>query len=117
MRSFGKTMGREQIVREYLMSHGPATPYEMWQHLVETYRNINDKWHSSSYDSFRQFFWKLKKAGLVIEDHREPIDSYSGQLSGTPRTSEIIKERIYYRIVEGKYSHPAWENVQMYLYG
>jgi hypothetical protein len=117
MRPYGKTLGRGEIVREHLTSHGPATPYELWQHMVDTYKTINAEWHSSSFESFRQYFWKLKKAGLVEEDHREPIESYGGQLSGTFRSSEIIKERIFYRIVKSKYADEGWENINKTLYG
>ena len=108
MRLYGKTLSRGGIVREYLTGNGPSTPYELWKNLVETYKNINSEWRTSSFESFRQYFWKLKKVGLVEEDHREPLESYGGQLTGTTRSSGIIKERIFYRIVQDMYSHAGW---------
>jgi len=115
MRAFGKTIGNGEIVREYLMSNGPATVYNIWSHVVETYKK--NGWHYPSYHHFMQFFWKLKKAELVTEDHRETITEYGGQLTGVPRTSGQVKERIFYKVVEKNYASPAWENVQTFIYG
>ncbi|MCK9598551.1 MAG: hypothetical protein M0R06_05880 [Sphaerochaeta sp.] len=115
MRAFGKTLGNGDIVREYLTSHGPAPVYDIWSHVAEVCKE--NGWRYPTYHHFMQFFWKLKKAELVVEDHREVITEYGGQLTGVLRTSEQVKERIFYKIVEKNYASLAWTNVQTFLYG
>lgn len=108
------TTGTGEVVRDFLL-HGPATITECHQEVKKACQESG--WHWPRADNFRTFFWKLRKAGLVEEDHREPLEEYGGQLSGTRRSSDFHKERIYYRIAKGQANSPLWKNVQGGLYG
>lgn len=107
------------IVRDYLLSEGEATITQCRKEVIRIAKE--HKWQYPRAENFRKYFWLLRKAGLVEETRREAITEYerSGEMgvSRWPRSSDFHKERIYYRIVQGKESSIAWNNVQRALYG
>lgn len=114
-KGFG-TQSTGVIVRDFLLSEGEATVTDC---LLEVRRICKEKgWRYPKADHFRQFFWKLRKAGLVEETRREPFNEYERvdkNVSRWPRSSDFHTEKIYYRVANR--GSPAWENVQEYLYG
>lgn len=108
-------------MRDYLLKMSTASKYQCWSEV----RKICSEhgWHYPAYSHFIKYFWKLKKLGLVEEDHREPIEHFKGHDSpghpgfgGTVQSSPIWKEQVFYRIVKGMSGDEAWNNPQAALY-
>lgn len=109
------TTGTGIIIRDYLLTVPSATQHDIWAKVKETC--IANEWKYPAFDHFCKYFWKVRKLELVVEDHREPLEFYGGQLSGTPRVSNFIKERIFFKLNKKKASSSAWGNPQRALYG
>ena len=116
------TRGTGEIVRDYLDTVPSASLYQIWAKLRE--ECVAHTWHYPAYDHFRKYFWKLKKLKLVIEDHKEVIDRYQGydipghpNYESTRRTSDLMKERWFYKINKKKKGSEDWLNPQKALYG
>jgi len=112
--------GTGVIVRDFLIMEGEATISDCLKEVRRICEEHEPPWHYPSAEHFRQYFWKLRKAGLVEETRREPFEQYVRRdktVSTWPRSSNFHTEKIYYRTVKERRGDPAWSNVQKALYG
>lgn len=90
---FKRVLGTGEFVRDYLRN-GPSYIHKIWR----THKNWCEKmgYTPPAYDSFRSYFWYLKKLNLVERDHEEKTNWGA--------------DRIYYRLNPKKLDDSAWVN-------
>jgi len=100
-----------QFIREYLLEHGEAYPYEVFKALREVLRSIGlpargIKW--GSYQNMRNYFYWLEKLGLI-----EPVRT-------EPSSNPNLQNKIYYRLTRKGIETPPdsleWTNPRRALY-
>ena len=109
------TTGTGIIIRDFLITVPYASQHDIWSQVKSVCEASG--WRYPAYDHFCKYFWKVRKLNLVVLDHKEPLELYGGQDSGTPRSSPLIKERSFYKLNKKKASSPDWSNPQRALYG
>lgn len=91
------------LIRDILLEKKEAYVYEV---LKECKARLNS--YSGSYDTFRRYFYILRKLGLIEKVREEKVPK--GNIP-----FEAVK--IYYKIAKGKATHPAWADPVAYAYG
>jgi DNA-binding PadR family transcriptional regulator len=86
------------FIRDYLLSHGEGYIHEIYRAFREWLKAENYV-KLPSYQSFRTYFWRLRRLGLIEFVRDEP--------SGNPF---LKAPRKYYRIVPGKENDEGWIN-------
>jgi DNA-binding PadR family transcriptional regulator len=96
------------FIRDYLMEHGEACPYDIVRALRDLIKEEGWK-RRISYSNIRTTFWWLKKLGLI-----EP----SGRVE--PSSKPYLEPKIYYTLTKkGKTIPPesmAWRDPRRALY-
>ena len=95
-----------QFIRRYLTENGKGYPYKIHRDWCRHLEQLGMK--SPTFESFRKYFWLLKKLGLIRRTESPPYK----QVSYIPRQ--------YYAILENprcKDGEDAWANPQVALYG
>jgi DNA-binding PadR family transcriptional regulator len=99
------------FIRDYLLEHGRAYPYEVFKALrerllAEEYPRRGSKW--GSYQNIRNYFYWLSKLGLI-----KPVQE-------VPSDNVYLKNRRYYALTEKGLKTPPtsveWRNPIRALY-
>jgi DNA-binding PadR family transcriptional regulator len=95
------------FIRDYLMEHGEASPYDIVKAIKE---NLEEKERRKvSYQNVRNYFYLLRKLGLI-----EP----SGRVE--PSSKPYLQPKIYYKLTEKGLSTPPesleWRDPHRALY-
>lgn len=92
-----------EFIREYLLEHGRAYVYEMWNAYRKKLEEMGVYW--GSYDNFRRYIYMLKKLNLI-----RPVGT---ETALNPK----LHERVYYELVpENVNMIEAWTRPQIILY-
>ncbi|MCR6691597.1 MAG: hypothetical protein MRT15_04335 [archaeon YNP-LCB-003-016] len=93
-----------EFIREYLLRHGEAYIYEVWDAFRRTLREMDLKWWGD-YNSFRKYFNYLQKLNLIRFVREEPSEY------------PWLEPRRYFTIVhENADVIEAWTRPQVILY-
>lgn len=95
--------GTGEFIRDYLMEHGEAYIYEMWDRFRKAVAEFGVKWWGS-YASFRRYIYICKRLGLI---------RYV-RTGKPPRRG--LKSRRYYALVPEHIDSGAWIRPQEILY-
>ena len=91
------------LIRDILLEKKEAYVYEV---LKEVKSRVNT--FRGSYDTFRRYFYILRKLELIEKVREEKVPE---------ENIPFEAKRIYYKIKEGKENDPAWEDPIAYAYG
>ena len=91
------------LIRDILLEKKESYVYEV---LKEAKSRLNT--FKGSYDTFRRYFYILRKLGLIEKVKEEKVPEENIPFEAV---------RIYYRIAKGKETDPAWEDPIAYAYG
>jgi len=87
------------FIRDYLLEHGEAYPYEIYKAL-----QAEKEKPKGSYQNIRNYFFWLQELGLIRFVREEP--------SRNPK----FKPKRYYALVKEKIDDLAWRNPRRHLY-
>jgi hypothetical protein len=110
-----RELGTGWMIRDYLYTMRRGTCAAAYRYV--RYRCMQEGLQCGSYDSFRNYWFKLKACGVIEKVEETPIDPPPVRVmpNGEP-SRRLIRVKAYYRIVRGRYNDRAWLNPYKVLY-